>query len=115
MSPQNCSAKMSPPRIRSSPQKRRRPDERMGAEGESERSASRSCRATDDGRTRDGGKGRQTVGDLCTSDEAVAAKDARARRASITARQAWQSREEQYRIREGKSSSCPGTGVVIRD
>ena len=47
MSPQNCSAKMSPPSIRSSPQKRRGSDERVGVKVESERNPSDACGAAD--------------------------------------------------------------------
>src|SRR5215468_6176538 len=74
MSPQNCIAILSPPWVGSSPQKRRRSDERVGVKGEPERNSSDACGAIDNGRAGDGGKGGKAVGDFSTSDEAATAK-----------------------------------------
>src|SRR5215475_13417753 len=73
MSPQNCIAILSPPWVGSSPQKRRRSDERVGVKGEPERNSSDACGAIDNGRAGGGGKGGKAVGDFSTSDEAATA------------------------------------------
>src|SRR5215204_4427660 len=105
MSPQNCLAILSPPSIRSSPQKRRRSDERMGAQGEPERNPSDACGAVDHGWAGNCGRRSQAFGDLCTSDEEAAAQDEGARSRGIVAWQPKQSAVEQNGIREDKASS----------
>src|SRR4029453_12257658 len=78
MSPQNCSAILSPCQVGSSPQ-RRRSDERLGVKGESERFTSATCSAVDDRGTGECGERGKAFGDLRPSDEAVAAQDEGAR------------------------------------
>src|ERR1051326_5092549 len=80
MSPQNCSANLSPPRLRSSPQKRRRSDDRVGVKNEPERCSTDARSTLNNRRARDGGKSGQAFRDLCTSNEAAAAQDERERR-----------------------------------
>ena len=79
MSPQNCLAILSPPPIGSSPQKRRRSDERVGAEGEPERDSTDACGAANHRRAGNGGERSKAFGDFSTADEATAAQAETAR------------------------------------
>src|SRR5512137_938046 len=105
MSPQNCLAILSPCWVGSSPQKRRRSDERVGAKGEPERIASDACGAADHGRARNGWQRGKTFGDLCTSDEAVTTHDESARGAGVVEWQSRQSPVEQDGVREDRASA----------
>src|SRR3954449_1966360 len=108
MSPQNCLAKMSPPRLGSSPEEGRRTDERVGFEDEPERSEANARRAADNGRSGNCGESSQAFGDFSTTNEAAAAQDERAGGEGIVARRPRERGVEQNGVREDKSSSCPG-------
>src|SRR5215468_5769893 len=79
MSPQNCSAILSPPRLGSSSQKGRRSDERLGVKGEPERCSSDARGTAHTRRAGDCRKSGQAFRDFSTSDEAATAQNERAR------------------------------------
>src|SRR5262249_28701008 len=79
MSPQNCSAILSPPRLGSSSQKGRRSDERLGVKGEPERCFSDARGTAHTRRAGDCRKSGQAFRDFSTSDEAATAQNERAR------------------------------------
>src|SRR5262245_55170163 len=113
MSPQNCSAILSPLWVRSSPQ-RRRSDEGMGIEGEPERIASDACSGVDFGRSAESGQSSQAFGDLGTAGEAITAQDEAWGRGGFGSRQPWQGGVEQDDVREAGEDHRLGRGTVSR-
>src|SRR5262249_42510860 len=105
MSPQNCLAILSPGWVGSSPQERRRSDERVGVKGETGRNASDACGAVNHRGAGDGGSGGKTFGDFSTTDEATTAQAKRARGGGTVAWQSRQSSVEQNGLREDREST----------
>src|SRR5687768_9884918 len=86
LSPDNCSAILSPPQLGSAPRRRRR-NEPRGDQNEPETVTQAARCWADVGGPRERWDGSAAARDLSASDEAASAQDERARRAGFAARQ----------------------------